>query len=126
MIYDTHSENTIGKRLQSNSFENNWPFYFFIFPGNFVEQFECLVCTRVAKNMEMTKIGFGKMPYQANSDHYGCPAPDTGYSLSDQHISSPIKPKYDDLFCQIYKNLHKMFWNTKLAELTLWISEQFV
>ena len=41
-----------------------------------MEQFECLVCTRVAKNMEMSQIGFGKMPYQANSDHYGCPAPD--------------------------------------------------
>ena len=25
--------------------------------GNFVEQFECLVCTRVAKNMEMSQIG---------------------------------------------------------------------
>ena len=71
------------------------PLYFLIFPGNFVEKFECLVCTRVAKNMEMTKIGFGKMPYQANSDHYGCPVPDTGYSLSDQHILSPINPKYD-------------------------------
>ena len=26
----------------------------------------------------------------------------TGYSLSDQHIFSPINPKYDDWFCQIY------------------------
>ena len=51
-----------------------------------MEQFECLVCTRVAKNMEMTKIGFGKMPYQANSDHYGCPAPDTGYTFSEALI----------------------------------------
>ena len=88
-----HSENTIVKDSNQITLKST---DFFIFPGNFVEQFECLVCTRVAKNMEMTKIGFGKMPYQANSDHYGCPAPDTGYSLSDQHILSPINPKYDD------------------------------
>ena len=28
----------------------------------------------------------------------------TGYFLSDQHILSPINPKYDDWFCQIYTN----------------------
>ena len=27
--------------------------------------------------------------------------------LSDQHILSPINPKYDNWFCQIYKDLHK-------------------
>ena len=31
----------------------------------------------------------------------------TGYSLSDQHILPPINPKYDDWFCQIYKDIHK-------------------
>ena len=81
-----HSENTIVKGSNQITLKSTDLFTFFFFPGNFVEQFECLVCTRVAKNMEMTKIGFGKMPYQANSDHYGCPAPDTGYSLSGQHI----------------------------------------
>ena len=40
---------------------------------------------------------------------------DTGYSLSNQHILSPINPKYDDWFCQIYEDLHKLFWNSKLA-----------
>ena len=43
--------------------------------GNFVQVFECLVCARVAQNVKMTKIGFGKMPYDANEDHYGCPSP---------------------------------------------------
>ena len=28
----------------------------------------------------------------------------TGYSLSDQYILSPINPKYNDWFCQIYTN----------------------
>ena len=28
----------------------------------------------------------------------------TGYSLSDQNILSPIHSKYDDWFCQIYRN----------------------
>lgn len=52
--------------------------------GNFVEQFECLVCTRVARNLEMTTVGFGRMPYDANEDHYGCPAPviESGGTLS--------------------------------------------
>jgi hypothetical protein len=34
--------------------------------GNFVQHFECLVCSRIARNMEMTKLGFGKMPYDAD------------------------------------------------------------
>ena len=37
----------------------------------------------------------------------------TGYFLSDQHILSPINPKYDDWYCQIYKDLHKLFWISK-------------
>ena len=40
---------------------------------------------------------------------------DTGYYLSNQHILSPINPKRDDWFCQIYEDLHKLFWNSKLA-----------
>ena len=40
---------------------------------------------------------------------------DTGYSLSNRHILSPINPKYDDWYWQIYKDLHKLFWNSKLA-----------
>ena len=35
----------------------------------------------------------------------------TGCSLSDQHILSPINPKYNDWFCQIYKDLNKLFVN---------------
>ena len=27
--------------------------------------------------MEMSNIGFGKMPFQANEDHYGCPLPNS-------------------------------------------------
>ena len=27
------------------------------------------------------------------------------YSLSDQHIVSPMNPKYEDWFCQNYKDL---------------------
>ena len=34
----------------------------------------------------------------------------TGYSFSDQYIFSPINPKYDDWFCQIYKDLYKLLW----------------
>ena len=30
-----------------------------------------------------------------------------GYSLWDQHILSPINPKYHDWFCQIYEDLNK-------------------
>ena len=32
----------------------------------------------------------------------------TGYFLSDQHIFSPINPKYDDWFCQIYKRFSQI------------------
>ena len=46
------------------------------------------------------------------------------YSLSDQHIVSPMNPKYEDWFCQIYKDLHKLFWNSNLAKLMFWISER--
>ena len=35
----------------------------------------------------------------------------TGCSLSDQHILFPINPKYNDWFCQIYKDLNKLFVN---------------
>ena len=45
----------------------------------------------------------------------------TGYSLSDQYIFAPISPKYDNLFCQIYKDLNKLFWNSKLAKLAFLI-----
>ena len=34
--------------------------------------------------------------------------PFTGCSLSDQHILSPINPKYNVPFCQIYEDLHKL------------------
>ena len=53
--------------------------------GNFVEKFECLVCSRVAQNMEMGQIGFKPMPYEATEDHYGCPSPvlETGGTLSN-------------------------------------------
>ena len=47
----------------------------------------------------------------------------TGYSLSDQHILSPINPTYDNWFCQIYEDLYKLFWNSKLTKLVFWISE---
>ena len=52
--------------------------------GNFVDHFECLVCVRVARNLEMSTIGFGKMPYEAHEAHYGCPVPNhqNGGSLS--------------------------------------------
>ena len=40
----------------------------------------------------------------------------TGYSLSDQDILSPINPKHDDWFCQIYNDLQKLFWNSKPAK----------
>ena len=46
----------------------------------------------------------------------------TGCSLSDQHILSPIKPKYNDWFCQIYKDLHKLFGNSKHKFCKFWIS----
>lgn len=52
--------------------------------GNFVEKFECLVCTRVAKNHQMGQFGFAAaIPYAANEEHYGCPAPveETGGTL---------------------------------------------
>ena len=36
----------------------------------------------------------------------------TGYSLSDQHILSPINPKHNDWFSKIFKDLHRLFWNS--------------
>ena len=47
----------------------------------------------------------------------------TGYSISDKHILSTINPKYDFWFSQIYKDLHKFFWNSNLEKLMFWISE---
>ena len=38
----------------------------------------------------------------------------TGYSLSNQHNMLPVNPKYDDWFYQIYNDLHKLLWNSKL------------
>ena len=53
----------------------------------------------------------------------------TGYSLSDQHILSPIYPKYDDWFCQIYKDLclvllldSKLFWTVQIILPRFWSS----
>ena len=40
----------------------------------------------------------------------------TGYSLPNQHIMLPANPKYDNWFHQIYDNLHKLFWDSKLAK----------
>ena len=71
--------------------------------GNFVQKFECLVCTRVAKNMEMTQIGFGKMSYQANEDHYGCPSPGTSWPIPSLHKWIQIVNK--QLIC--YKNINQ-------------------
>ena len=43
-------------------------FYLFVnctfFKGNFVQVFECLVCSRVARNSEMMALGFGKYSFQ--------------------------------------------------------------
>ena len=60
----------------------------------------------------------------------------TDHTFNDIHLfvhyrlffvrSTPINPKYDDWFCQIYKDLRKLFWNLKLVKLVFWISEQFV
>ena len=36
-------------------------------------------------------------------------------SLSDQYILSPINSKYNNWICQIFEDLHKLFWNSKLA-----------
>ena len=47
--------------------------------------------------------------------HFFC----TGYSLSGQYIFSPINPKYNVWFSRIYEDLHKLFWNSKLAKLML-------
>ena len=44
----------------------------------------------------------------------------TGCSLSDQHILSPINPKCNDRFCQIYEDLHKLFWNSNFT--TFWVN----
>jgi hypothetical protein len=38
-----------------------------------------------------------------NTGGSASPVP-TGYSLSDQHVLSPINPKFGTWFCQIYKN----------------------
>ena len=61
--------------------------------GNFVQVFECLVCARVAQNVKMTNIGFGKMPYDANEDHYGCPSPHEDFrgTLSKARVTFIIK-----------------------------------
>ena len=48
----------------------------------------------------------------------------TGYSLSNQYILLPINPEYEEGFYQSYEDLHKLFWNSKLAKLVFWISEQ--
>ena len=34
--------------------------------------------------------------------------------LSDQQFFSSINPKYNNLFCQIYVDVHKLFWNSNL------------
>ena len=47
----------------------------------------------------------------------------TGYSLSDHQILSPINPKQDDWFCQIYTNCSEI---QNLENLCFSISEQFV
>ena len=39
----------------------------------------------------------------------------TGYSLSNQHIILPVNPKYDNWLYQIYDDLHKLLWDSKLA-----------
>lgn len=57
--------------------------------GNFVHHFECLVCIRIAKNLQMSQIGFStKIPYQADEDHYGCPSPDLQNSATLSNVAN--------------------------------------
>ena len=41
-------------------------------------------------------------------------------SSYDQHILLPIDCDFDGRFCQIYKGLHKLFWNSKLSKTSVW------
>lgn len=57
--------------------------------GNFVQHFECLVCLRVGKNLEMSKIGFAsKIPFQADENHYGCPSPDLQHEATLSNVAN--------------------------------------
>ena len=69
------------------------PSFFFIY-------FLCCISTLLLKE----SININRMNLKSS----------TGCSLSDQHILSPINPKYKEWFCQIYEDLHKLFWNSKL------------
>eukprot|EP00088_Acartia_fossae_P065800 TRINITY_DN8123_c0_g1_i1.p1 TRINITY_DN8123_c0_g1~~TRINITY_DN8123_c0_g1_i1.p1 ORF type:complete len:499 (-),score=69.42 TRINITY_DN8123_c0_g1_i1:318-1814(-) len=43
--------------------------------GNSVKHFQCLVCDRIARNMEYSKRGFNPAKFIADKSHYGCPVP---------------------------------------------------
>lgn len=55
--------------------------------ANAAERFECLVCERVHDNMERRLADRSIRTWQANREHFGCPAPvafsDTGVLLND-------------------------------------------
>lgn len=67
--------------------------------GNFVKHFQCLVCERVANNVWFGNLGFRGLPYDASTDHYGCPIP-----------LSPLTGKVDP------KNWYVDLWYRSLRE----------
>lgn len=45
--------------------------------GNFIDEFECLVCERLHENLEREANNQEKKVFQATKEHYGCPHPIT-------------------------------------------------
>ena len=63
---------------------------------------------------------FGFLSQEAPNSKYSS---FTGCSLSDKHIFLTINEKYNVWFCQIYEDLHKLFWSSRQKFCKFLISE---
>lgn len=45
--------------------------------GNYIDHFECLVCSRMHENIQLKSNGKQPKQHQADLSHYGCPEPFT-------------------------------------------------
>lgn len=68
--------------------------------GDFVDEFECLVCRRVHQRKSISALGFKPETFKANVNHYGCPYPKTALEILNGKTSDVGRNFWQDRFAQ--------------------------
>jgi alpha-1,3-fucosyltransferase 10 len=75
--YLTYKNGVQNKKLRKVMSERKWGIDNDPIKGNFIDQFECLVCERIHENLERKAQKLEIKKFQATKSHYGCPHPIT-------------------------------------------------